>query len=127
MSLTHPVNQTTVSPGSPAQTPSRASVPFIVPSTPPPSRPEPVQLPEPGSWVRVVSVDGGYTGKVLLATADRIRLQEGAGFWDLAVADVLSVAPAERPARPALAPERRAALQRQFHANQLRRILDRWP
>jgi hypothetical protein len=80
--------------------PSNPRTPLFIPKQPPPKalkRWDPAQTPEPGTWVRVTTKRETYTGRLIFLEEGRMRLKEGAGFWDITTQDILSL---EQPPDP---------------------------
>jgi hypothetical protein len=100
-------------------------VPFLVPTLPPPGRIVADSLPVEGAWVKIISGEGSFVGRVLFAEPDRIRIKEGAGFWDIATAGILSIQPAEHPSRRSAAEI--ADRERRRNERLVQRVLSRWP
>jgi len=80
--------------------------PHIVPKIAPPKavkRYQTGELPETGTWIVVTIHDGKrketFQGRVAIAEPDRLRLRQGAGWWEIPMRTVHSIAAGEDPAR----------------------------
>lgn len=80
------------------QAPRPARPPLFFPKQPPPrvlKRYELENPPEVGTAVIVTVKEGNrtstYQGRVLFITEGRLRLKEGAGWWDISLRDVLTI------------------------------------
>lgn len=80
--------------------------PHIVPKIAPPKavkRYQTGELPETGTWIVVTIQDGKrketLQGRVALAEPGRLRLRQGAGWWEIPMHTVQSIAAGEDPAR----------------------------
>ena len=80
--------------------PSNHQRPYLVPKAPPPraeKRWTSTNLPPLGTWVKVITKRDTFTGRVTIAEPERIRLKEGAGWWEIPMQGVQSITPAPDP------------------------------
>ena len=80
--------------------PSGSKTPLFIPKQPPPKavkRWDPSQTPPPGTWVKVVTKRDSYTGRLVFIEGNRMRLKEGAGYWDITVSEIIGL---QQPADP---------------------------
>jgi|LakMenEpi03Aug12_release.lakeMendotaPanAssembly.Ray.scaffolds.fasta_scaffold589719_3 hypothetical protein len=80
-------------------------VPHITPKIAPPKivrRYDSAELPEIGVWVLVTVADGKrketLQGRVEIADTRRLRLRQGAGWWEIPLTSVLSIITGDDPA-----------------------------
>jgi hypothetical protein len=106
--------------------PVTSTTPFLRPNVPPPGPARELSLPDDGAWVRIISTDGSFLGRVMFSEPGRIRIKEGAGFWDIATQGILSISDAPEPARR-LDEASQQARRRRNEERTLARVLDRWP
>jgi len=66
----------------------------LIPKQPPPrpvKKPDLSKLPEPGTWVKVTTRRDTYTGRVTFTENDRMRIKEGAGYWDVRRGEIVTL------------------------------------
>lgn len=85
--------------------PTERKAPHIMPKIAPPKqtrRYSATELPEIGTWVAVNTLDGKRKetlhGRVVVITTDRIRLKQGAGWWDIPLGSVTGITAGDDPA-----------------------------
>lgn len=95
----HPADPVAVSPE--ASTPVVKRPLFLTPKSAPPRTATKIDLlapPEPGTLLIITVSEGGtaatYKGRLVFITEKRIRLKEGAGWWDFPLSQVTSLSQA---------------------------------
>lgn len=84
----------------------------LIPKQPPP---RPVKkldlskLPDVGTWIKVTTRRDTYTGRVVFAENGRLRIKEGAGFWDVQTGEIVTLDFPPDPKTRASAASSRAA------------------
>lgn len=85
--------------------PAGRKAPHITPKIAPPKitrRYSATELPEVGVWVVVTVQDGKRKetlhGRVVLIDTNRIRLKQGAGWWEVPIGTVISISAGDDPA-----------------------------
>ena len=93
-----------------ANHPSNHPRPYLIPKAPPPKATKPAatkptaekrwsgtDLPPLGTWVKIITKRDTFTGRVVIAEQDRIRLKEGAGYWEIPLQGVQTITSAPDP------------------------------
>jgi hypothetical protein len=83
-----------------ASHPSNHQRPYLIPKAPPPKaekRWNHTELPPLDTWVKIITKRDTFTGRVTIAEPDRIRLKEGAGYWEIPMHGIQSITPAPDP------------------------------
>jgi hypothetical protein len=87
-------------------TPAERKAPHITPKIAPPKttrRYSANELPELGAWVAITVQDGKrretIQGRVAHIDTKRIRLKQGAGWWEVPIGSVISISAGDDPAQ----------------------------